>query len=141
MAVGSVVLTPGSAYGVPGALDLSGHAFPSAEWTARTALSIAEQAPEPPLLLVLTGDEAVHAPHLGFAQRSARRVVGGYVLVDPVMPKPGAVSDWPDAPVTVIITPNADDDVRGTALGARLRGWEVLDGDARQLIRDIAERP
>ncbi len=143
MAIGSVVLTPGSAYSVPGALDLSGDMPAESEWTARVALGIAGSAAHitPPVLLVLTGAAAAHAPYLGFAQRSARRAVGGYVLVDPVLPRPGAVSDWPDAPVAVIITALADDDTRSAALGARLRGWEVLEGDASALITDIAARP
>lgn len=143
MAIGSVVLTSGSAYAVPGALNLSADAISDEEWTARVALAITAASGEfvPPLLLVLTGAAAAHAPHLGFAQRSARRAVGGYVLVDPVLPRPGAVSDWPDAPVTVVITSNADDDTRSAALGARLRGWEVLEGDASALIADIAARP
>lgn len=141
MAIGSVVLTPGSAYAVPGAVDLSGDAPSLEQWTARVALAIAASAPPPALLLVLTGAAAAQAPHLGFAQRSARRAVGGYVLVDPVLPRPGAVSDWPDAPVTVIVTPSADEDTRSAALGARLRGWEVLEGDASTLIAGIAARP
>jgi hypothetical protein len=62
-------------------------------------------------------------------------------LVDPVLPRPGAVSDWPDAPVTVVITSDADDDIRSAALGARLRGWEVLEGDPSSLIAGIAARP
>ena len=141
MAIGSVVLTPGSAYDVVGALDLSGDAPAESEWTARTALAIAAASPTTPLLLVFTGAAAAQAPFLGFAQRSARRAVGGYVLVDPVLPRPGAVSDWPDAPVTVIVTASADEDTRSAALGARLRGWEVLDGDASALIAEIASRP
>ena len=143
MAIGSVVLTPGSAYEVPGALDLSADAPPDSEWTARVALGISAGTREvsPPLLLVFTGSAAAQAPHLGFAQRSARRAVGGYVLIDPVLPRPGAVSDWPDAPVTVVITANADDDTRSAALGARLRGWEMLEGDPTALIAEIAARP
>ena len=143
MAIGSVVLTPGSGYAVPGALDLSADTLSDGEWTARVALAITAASGEfaGPLLLVLTGAAAAHAPHLGFAQRSARRAVGGYVLVDPVLPRPGAVSDWPDAPVTVVITSDADDDIRSAALGARLRGWEVLEGDPSSLIAGIAARP
>ena len=141
MAIGSVVLTPGSAYDVPDAIDLSEGSPDDAEWTARVALRIAESQAAPPLLLVLSGAAAVHAPHLGFAQRSARRSVGGYVLVDPVLPRPGTASDWPDAPVTVVITPEADDNTRTAALGARLRGWDVLEGDASTLISTLASRP
>ena len=141
MAIGSVVLTPGSAYAVAGALDLSGDAPAESEWTARTALGIAAASPATPVLLVFTGAAAAQAPFLGFAQRSARRAVGGYVLVDPVLPRPGAVSDWPDAPVSVVITPKADAETRSAALGARLRGWEILDGEPSALIAEIATRP
>lgn len=141
MAIGSVVLTPGSAYAIEGAHDLSAGEPAADQWTARTALDIAAASPVAPVLLVFTGAASAQAPFLGFAQRSARRAVGGYVLVDPVLPKPGAVSDWPDAPVTVILTSAADEDTRSAALGARLRGWEVLEGDASALVADIAARP
>ncbi|MEY3734639.1 MAG: hypothetical protein RL347_1998, partial [Actinomycetota bacterium] len=40
MAIGSVVLTPGSAYAVAGALDLATESYADADWTARTALAI-----------------------------------------------------------------------------------------------------
>ena len=145
MPIGSVVLTPGSAYLVvgPPTIDLRAEAPAQDQWTARVALGITERvdASMTPLLLVFTGEAAVHAPHVGFAQRSARRAVGGYVLVDPVLPKPGAVSDWPDAPVTVIVSPGASEEARSSALGARLRGWEVLEGDPAEIISAIAARP
>ena len=139
MAASSVILTPGASYDVTApALDLTGGAHPAGEWTARVALDIAGAAPASPILLVLAGQYAVHAAGLGFAQRSARRAVAGYALVDPVLPPVGG--DWPDAPVIVILTPNADADTRSAALGARLRGWEVLDGDPATLIDEVAAR-
>ena len=120
MTIGSVVLTPGSAYAVAGAVDLSGDAPAESEWTARTALAIAAASPATPVLLVFTGAAAAQAPFLGFAQRSARRAVGGYVLVDPVLPRPGAVSDWPDAPVIVIVS--------AAATAASIPATETLNG-------------
>ncbi|MDP4691260.1 MAG: hypothetical protein NWR17_02995 [Candidatus Nanopelagicales bacterium] len=144
MPINSVVLTPGSAYTlahVPAVIDLTDMDVSVNDWTPRTALQIAAADPAPPLLLVLTGTACAFAPHLGFAQRSARRTVGGYVLVDPVLPRPGAVSDWPDAPVTVVVTSDADQDTRSAALGARLRGWDVVDGDPSTIIAEIAARP
>ena len=143
MAIGTVVLTPGSTYAVAvtGVLDLSDLAVPAEQWTARVALDINAAQPEPPLLLVFSGEAGRQAPSLGFAQRSARRAVGGYVLVDPVLPRPGAAPDWPDAPVTVIVTAEADDETRSQALGARLRGWDVIDGDPTTLIAEIAAQP
>lgn len=143
MAVGTLVLTPGSPYAVTDCpvLDLAGEAIPEDQWTARVALGIHAAAPAAPLLLVLTGRASTEAPALGFAQRSARRAVAGYVLVDPVLPRPGAAPDWPDAPVTVIVTPDANDDCRSQALGARLRGWDVVDGDPREILRHLVLAP
>lgn len=143
MPVGSVVLTPGTSIAVPGVptLDLSGHEIDPDVWTARVAVEIGSSTAAAPLLLVFTGEACAQAPRLGFAQRSARRPVAGYVLIDPVLPKPGSASDWPDAPVTVVITDGADDDTRSAALGARLRGWEVIEGDAAAAVQDISARP
>ena len=143
MTTRTVVLTPGASYAVApeatvAVLDLSHVACDDADWTARSALAIQSAAPEAPLLLVAAGDWARHAPALGFAQRSARRTVGGYLLVDPELPAPGA--DWPDAPVTVVVTPLADADTRTSALAARLRGWEVLEGDPVAAIENVATR-
>ena len=145
MAAGTVVLTPGapSIDPAPGVavLDLSESHVPGDSWTAQVALAIHAQGPTPPLVLVFGGPACVHAPHLGFAQRSARRSVSAYVLVDPVLPAPGAAPDWPDAPVIVVVTPDADSDTRSAALGARLRGWEVLDGTPNAMIDEVANRP
>ena len=110
-------------------------------WVARTALAISEMVAagrlRTPLLLVLTGRLARHAPHLGFAQRAARRAVRGYVLVDPELPAPGTVSDWPDAPVTVVLAAPENPQARA----AELRGWEVLIGDPASIVTDLLDRP
>lgn len=143
MAIGTVVLTPGSAYAISDApvLDLADSIVDAEQWTPRVALDIHVAQPAAPLLLVCTGPACTEAPALGFAQRSARRAVAGYVLVDPVLPRPGAAPDWPDAPVTVVVTPHADEDCRSQALGARLRGWDVIDGDAAEVIGRLAAAP
>ena len=143
MAAGTLVLTPGSPYAVAGCpiLDLGSRDIPDDQWTARVALEIHAAQPAAPLLLVFTGDACVHAPALGFAQRSARRAVIGYALVNPVLPRPGSAPDWPDAPVTVIVTPEADDNCRSHALGARLRGWEVRDGFADDVLGELMRSP
>jgi hypothetical protein len=71
-------------------------------------------------------------PALGFAQRASRRRVAGYVLVDADLPRPG-VQDWPDAPVTYVGGPGAEQ--------ARLRGWDVESGgDVARAIRVVAQR-
>ena len=140
MAGGTVILTPGASYTVASpALDLADSEYADVQWLPRVALDIAAATPVTPVLLVLAGRHATQAPALGFAQRSARRAVAGYVLVDPVLPAVGG--DWPDAPVTVVLSPHADADTRSAALGARLRGWEVLDGDPGPLIDRIAGQP
>ena len=143
MSAGTLVLTPGSTYTVTDCpvLDLGSRDAPDDQWTARVALDIHAAQPAEPLLLVFTGAACVHAPTLGFAQRSARRGVIGYALVDPVLPRPGSAPDWPDAPVTVIVTPRADDDCRSQALGARLRGWDVRDGTADEVLSDLVRSP
>jgi len=140
MASGTVILTPGASYAVTSpALDLADGEYADDQWLPRVALDIAAAAPVGPVLLVLAGRHASQAPALGFAQRSARRAIAGYVLVDPVLPAVGG--DWPDAPVTVVVSPQADADTRSAALGARLRGWEVVDGDPGEVIDRIAARP
>ena len=144
MPVGSVVLTPGTppvSCDLP-TLDLSSETPRESDWIPVVSLTIsrsASQLPEP-VLLVLAGHDAVHAPGLGFAQRSARRSIAGYLLVDPVLPSATA-QDWPDAPVTVVITPDADDDSRSAGLAALLRGWEVLETPFVEALGAIVHRP
>lgn len=110
-------------------------------WVARTAIELAQKCPAHLWqLLVFTGDTARYAPHLGFAQRSARRKVRGYVLIDPQLPAPGVVSDWPDAPVTLILTdacPTADE----LAAAAALRGWTVMHGDPDDCLATLSAQP
>ena len=144
MPVGAIVLTPGAPR-VPvdlPTLDLSCDEFPESEWVARVAMAMRAGTVDvpAPLLLVFAAAASVHAPQLGFAQRAARRLVAHYVLVDPLLPPAGS-TDWPDAPVTVIITPSADDDTRSQALAARLRGWTVREGEAASVIAEIAAQP
>ncbi len=144
MPVGSVVLAPGTPpfpCDLP-TLDLSAEEYDDPDWLARVAIAIGQAGGElaEPVLLVLAGRHAALAPGLGFAQRAARRAIAGYVLVDPVLPS-AATHDWPDAPVTVIITSKADDDVRSAALAARLRGWDVVTGDIANALPAILARP
>ena len=116
-------------------------------WVARTAIAISSdpEAARSPLILVLSGSLARHAPSLGFAQRAARRSVHGYVLIDPRLPAPGTASDWPDAPVTVVI-PGSPDSPDANGLDSRvkdatLRGWEVVIGAPSAVITGLVGRP
>ena len=112
-------------------------------WVPHTAIAITtalrerRTAPSPPLLLVCSGQYACFAPHLGFAQRAARRSVAGYVLINPELPPPGAVSDWPDAPVHVVITPDAPVAILDIERAAHLRGWTVHSADVATALTGI----
>lgn len=78
------------------------------------------------LVLVFAGEASQYAPALGFSRKSLRSPAVGYVLIDPVMPTIGGdYGDWPDAPVTVVLTDNAPDYALDAAKQAKLRGWNV----------------
>lgn len=84
---------------------------------ARTCAAITRLAPTPPLVIVAEGEWAALLPGIALAQRSARRSVLAYVLIDPEYPE---VSDtWPDTRVHVLGSEGFD--VRT----AELRGWET----------------
>ncbi len=89
-------------------------------------LAAAEVAP--PLLVVALGDTARLLPALSLSQRSAARLVVGYVVIDAASPAPSY--EWPDAPVWWVATPEAGEEIVSGALSADLRGFEVLSGVA-----------
>lgn len=98
---------------------------PEAKWVSHVAAKLASTAE--PLVLVFNGQTSVHAPAIGFSRKSLRRPAIAYVLVDPVMPQVGGeYSDWPDAPVTVILTDQATESAKEASLQSRLRGWQVI---------------
>jgi hypothetical protein len=97
---------------------------PDAKWVSHVAAKLASTAE--PLVLVFNGPTSIHAPAIGFSRKSLRRPAVAYVLVDPVMPQVGGeYSDWPDAPVTVVITDSAGESAKEASLQSRLRGWTV----------------
>jgi len=96
----------------------------SMRWVTHVASQLAHTAE--PLVLVFVGEASFHAPAIGFSRRALRRPAVHYVLVDPMMPTIGGdYGDWPDAPVTVVLTDAAEDFARDAALQSRLRGWTV----------------
>lgn len=102
-------------------------------WVAHVASQLAKTAE--PLILVFAGEVSVHAPALGFSRRSLSRPAVGYVLVDPVMPQVGGeYGDWPDAPVTVVLTDEASEVAKEASLQARLRGWTVTYDSLAQVL-------
>lgn len=103
-------------------------------WTTHVAAELARTAE--PLVLVFQGESAVHAPALGFSRRSLRRPAVGYILVDPMMPTIGGdYGDWPDAPVTVIITDDPPEYAREAAMQSRLRGWTVTNESLQDVLK------
>lgn len=102
-------------------------------WVSHVASTLAKTAE--PLVLVFYGEAAVHAPALGFSRRSLRRPAISYVLVDPQMPKVGGeYGDWPDAPVTVLISENPPEFAREAAMQSRLRGWNISSQTLQEVL-------
>lgn len=105
----------------------------STRWVSHVAASLAKTAE--PLVLVFYGEAAIHAPALGFSRRALRRPAISYVLVDPAMPAVGGeYGDWPDAPVTVIISPDPPEFAREAAMQSRLRGWDVSSKTLQEVL-------
>lgn len=95
-------------------------------WVTHVAAQLASTSQ--PLILVFAGESAQYAPALGFSRKSLRSPAVGYILIDPLMPTIGGdYGDWPDAPVTVIITAQAPDYAIDAAKQAKLRGWKVTE--------------
>lgn len=95
----------------------------TAHWVAHNAVTLTAEQPTKPILLVASGEAGAMMPAVGFSQKASRRPVSGYVVINGLLPKPGA-ADWPDAPVTYVRT--SDDAVAvAAAREAELRGWTV----------------
>ena len=95
-----------------------------ARWITHVAAQLASTAE--PLILVFVGRPSVHAPALGFSRKALRSPAVGYYLIDPEMPTIGGeYGDWPDAPVTIVLTENAPEYAHEAARQAQLRGWKV----------------
>ena len=102
-------------------------------WVTHVAAQLASTAE--PLILVFHGETSVHAPAIGFSRRSLRRPAIGYILIDPVMPTIGGdYGDWPDAPVTVVITDEANDLAKEASLQSRLRCWKVTTDSPQEVL-------
>ena len=95
-----------------------------ARWVTHVAGQLAGTSDA--LVLVFVGQASVHAPALGFSRKSLRSPAVGYYLVDPEMPTIGGeYGDWPDAPVTIVLTADAPEYAHEAARQAQLRGWKV----------------
>jgi hypothetical protein len=89
--------------------------------SARTCLAINALAPTAPMTIVAFGEAALALPAVALSQRTAHRLVAGYVLIDGDLP--AVTESWPDAPVTAV----TDDADSPASLQGRLRGWTVVD--------------
>lgn len=100
-------------------------------YVAHTAAALAKTADA--LVLVLSGSACVHAPALGFSRRALRRPCLGYLLINPELPQVGGdYSDWPDAPINVLVT---DENFDASALSQiRLRGWKLHSGTIQEAL-------
>lgn len=92
---------------------------------AMIAMWLNDHAVPAPIVLVAHGDCARLLPALSLAQRSAHRLVTGYVILDPPA-TPAPSLEWPDAPVWWVATATAPQPVIDGALSARLRGFHVM---------------
>ena len=89
-------------------------------WIAAVCLGIAKHTYERDLLHFVAFDGAVNRlSDIAFANRAAHRTIHSYTFVD-CLPDT-FLPDWPDAPVTLIIT----DPLSTLGQSAKLRGWEV----------------
>lgn len=119
----------------PGASDLK---------SVQVCAAIMGAAPRPPLLIVTTLAQMHLLPAVARAQRAARHLICGYVLIDAGKGAPGADpsgESWPDAPVFLIAGIAGIGDAAARS-HAKLRGWQVFEAEATTdvaaLINDLA---
>lgn len=79
---------------------------------------IQSMAPTQPLLVIAPAPTTACLPAIALAQRTARRLIAGYLLIDPVDAPVG--TDWPDARVEVIVTTGE------VPRWIELRGWRAM---------------
>jgi hypothetical protein len=104
---------------------------------AYIAIWLNQRSVPPPTVVVAHGSAARLLPAMALAQRSAARLITGYVIVD--APAPSPAMEWPDAPVWWVSTAQATEEVRAGATGAGLRGFEVVATDeVAALVADVA---
>ena len=117
----------------PVTLGSIGEELEERAWIAAVCLGISKQTYERDVLHFVALDSAVNRlPDIAFANRASHRTVHSYIFID-CLPET-VLPDWPDAPVTLIITN------RLSTLGqsAKLRGWDVLTIDQANLPVTLA---
>jgi hypothetical protein len=102
-------------------------------WVANTALEIAKSTNERDNLhVVAMGDVVNVLSDIAFANKASHRGIYSYTFID-CAPET-ILPDWPDAPVTLIIT----NPLSTLGQRAKLRGWEVLSIDRADLPETLA---
>lgn len=102
-------------------------------WIAAVCLGISRHTYERDSLHFIAFDTAVNRlPDISFASRSMHRTIHSYTFID-CLPE-NFLPEWPDAPVTVIIT----NPLSTFGQSAKLRGWNVLTIDAKDLLVTLA---
>jgi len=103
-------------------------------WIAAVCLGISKQTYERDVLHFVAFDSAVNRlPDIAFANRAAHRTTHSYTFID-CLPE-SFLPEWPDAPVTLIIT----NPLSVLGQSAKLRGWDVLLIDRADLPVTLAK--
>lgn len=103
-------------------------------WIAAVCLGISKQTYERDVLHFVAFDSAVNRlPDIAFANRAAHRTIHSYTFIDCV--PESFLPEWPDAPVTLIIT----NPLSILGQSAKLRGWDVLLIDRADLPVTLAK--
>lgn len=134
MHVGTLVLCDAHVLTMAAALedagfDVLGVTHSGPQWVANVSVTMLRSVVTEPAVLIASGVHCRDLPAVGFARLSARRPVGGYVLLNPQgVPTSNAVgdTDWPDAPVIVLTHGEGGTTERETVMQSRLRGWNVV---------------
>lgn len=103
-------------------------------WIAAVCLGISKQTYERDGLHFVAFDGAVNRlPDIAFANRASHRTIHSYTFID-CLPE-SFLPEWPDAPVTLIIT----NPLSTLGQSATLRGWDVLLIDQADLPVTLAK--
>lgn len=101
-------------------MGLVGSELDAQQWIAVVCKRISESGQAfQGVHLIAFGEAVNRLPDIAFAQRASRRIIHSYTLIDFIPERHFA--EWPDAPVSVIIT----NPLSPIQQSAKLRGWEV----------------
>jgi hypothetical protein len=103
-------------------------------WVANTALEIAKSTNERDILHVVAMGAVVSVlSDIAFANKASHRSINSYTFIDAIPEK--LLPDWPDAPVTLIVT----NQLSTLGQSAKLRGWDVVTVNDIDLHHTVAK--